>query len=105
MHAKALLPTEKSLGHAQERRRNPRQPTQGVVFFTIKQLDPLEVRGLLEDLSGNGFRAAHDFTGLCPGEQVEFRHDHGTGVAKVIWTRISGSTVESGFLVLEKTSR
>ncbi len=105
MRVKAQLPSKCCSVYEQEKRKNQRQRAEGEVFLTVQQPDPLEVRGRLADLSLTGFRVAHEFTGLCPGQEVAFRHDKGEGVAKVVWTRICGRMVQSGFLILENTTR
>jgi hypothetical protein len=59
-----------------------------------------EVRGKLLDHSAGGFRAQHGCTQLTCGQIVEFRLMAISGVARVVWTRILGDRVESGFLIL-----
>ncbi|HEY3444628.1 MAG TPA: hypothetical protein VGK29_28010 [Paludibaculum sp.] len=43
--------------------------------------------------------------GLLTGQDVEFEHSAARGRARVMWTRILGSNVESGFLILSKPER
>lgn len=60
-----------------------------------------EVRGQLLDRSANGFRAEHRSPGLTCGQVVEFRLPASvTGRARVVWTRIAGEHVESGFFIV-----
>lgn len=86
-----------SLGR--ENRREPRRAANGEVriWMAIPQL--LEVKGQLVDLSGSGFRMAHDCAVLEAGQIVEFSHSETAGRARVIWNRIAGARVETGFLV------
>ncbi len=58
-----------------------------------------EIHGRLVDVSSSGFRMSHGYTALESGQTVEFSHLEATGRARVVWTRISGERVESGFLV------
>jgi len=60
------------------------------------------IEGHLMDISVHGFRAAHKHAGLVTGQEVVFEHSGARGRARVMWTRILGSSVESGFLVLGK---
>ncbi len=59
------------------------------------------IPALLVDVSPGGFRALHQCSTLTSGLEVRFRHEFGTGKARVMWSRISPAIVESGFLVLE----
>ena len=81
----------------QERRTESRSAANGSV-----KLRPDGFAGtaeaLLLDRSAHGFRARHAFKSLTNGQFVDFEHDGGAGRARVIWTRIAGDQVESGFL-------
>jgi hypothetical protein len=84
-----------------EKRREPRMPAEG--RLTICPLDGTRLpafEGRLMDLSHHGFRAAHDFRGLMPGQEVDFQHESGSGRARVVWNRILGPSVETGFFIL-----
>lgn len=59
------------------------------------------VYGSVVDISASGFRATHNCPGLSTGQIVSFRHSLATGRAQVIWTRISGDQVQSGFRYME----
>jgi len=60
-----------------------------------------EVSGRMLDHSARGFRAVHEFPGLTCGQMVQFRVPSASeGRARVIWTRISGARVETGFLIV-----
>jgi len=84
-----------------ERRREPRKATSGPVL--IRPVDSTEAAftGELVDVSPSGFRARHHFARLQAGELVEFDHAQGKGIARVVWVRIVGPSVETGFLVTE----
>jgi hypothetical protein len=58
------------------------------------------VEGRLLDTSAHGFRAVHGCRTLASGQIVNFEHAAATGRARVIWTRIEGDQVQSGFYVL-----
>jgi hypothetical protein len=62
--------------------------------------EPLAIDGKLMDVSSSGFRMAHDCSSLRSGQLVEFTHLEAKGQAQVIWTRILGEGVETGFLVV-----
>ena len=52
------------------------------------------------DYSTNGFRAIHTYVALHTGQVVEFKHAVADGKARVMWNRIAGDKVESGFFVI-----
>jgi hypothetical protein len=89
-----------------EQRAETRHVVQGEVRFTFDEGGSAkggskEIRGKLLDRSTSGFRAEHDCPGLTSGQVVRFRitaSSHGT--ARVVWTRILGERVETGFLIL-----
>jgi hypothetical protein len=84
-----------------EKRREPRQPANGNV--AVDPQDPIVgegFEGMLVDVSAGGFRARHQCPSLYPGLVVSFRHAKDRGQARVVWNRILGEEVESGFLVL-----
>src|SRR5216110_160500 len=89
--------------HAEERRRNPRREVQGVILLKILKSDlrSAPIRASLIDLSASGFRASHTSKEICAGQEVAFCHDEEKGTARVVWTRILGQSVESGFLVCQ----
>jgi len=103
MHLKQSLLVNCPPAHPEERRRNPRREVQGVILLKILKSDlrSSPIRAFLIDLSATGFRASHTSKELCSGQEVAFCHDAGKGVARVVWTRIVGQSVESGFLVCE----
>lgn len=83
-----------------EKRGEQRQAAVGVVEVTFSDPAPLKIEGRLVDLSASGFRMAHDCHSLAAGQVVEFRHVAGVGLARVVWNRIVGRRIESGFVVL-----
>jgi len=56
--------------------------------------------GVLLDTSSHGFRALHNCRTLAAGQVVSFEHSGGSGRARVVWTRIEGDQVQSGFFAL-----
>ena len=54
----------------------------------------------LIDVSQHGFRASHSHVRLATGQEVWFECSGEQGRARVIWTRIMGTEVQSGFLIL-----
>jgi hypothetical protein len=85
-----------------EKRREPRHQATGRLTLHPADGGPgSRIEGQLMDISVHGFRAAHSNAGLGAGQEVRFEHAHARGRAKVVWTRVQGSTVETGFVVLE----
>jgi len=83
-----------------EQRREPRRAVIGEVVFYFGNT-PKQVRARLVDRSTTGFRAEHDSSELTCGQLVEFRFGASAKrVARVVWTRIAGGRVETGFLIL-----
>ena len=83
-----------------EKRKELRQPGQGLV--RVEWGDPvLMLEGRLKDMSPSGFRMVHESRGLLSaGQRVEYVHFASRGKARVVWTRISGAHVETGFMVI-----
>ncbi len=99
MGAKTSHPDRNATQKLIERRWSARLYRAGEVVL-ISDEDPfLEIRGVLCDLSEDGFRAAHQGVRLGAGQQVHFTHPFAQGVATLMWTRVVGKKVESGFLV------
>jgi hypothetical protein len=82
-----------------ENRREPRRSAEGEVRVWFHLPRRCEIQGWLVDLSSSGFRMSHDYTALEAGQRVEFSHLEASGHARVVWTRIAGERVETGFLV------
>ena len=85
-----------------ERRQRDRQPANGPITLWWMECKQCKIEGRLVDASDSGFRVAHDFAGLGPGQHVHFEHARGKGIACTVWTRIVADTVESGFHILSK---
>jgi hypothetical protein len=64
--------------------------------------DPVhhEVTAHLLDYSKSGFRAEHEYPALSTGQIVRFQRMLAWGRARVVWNRILGEKVETGFVVL-----
>jgi hypothetical protein len=91
--------TERSPGQP-NRRQEPRFRAVGPVAIQFTEPFTGRLSGKLVDVSDRGFRAAHNEKSLAAGQRVEFEHAGASGAARVIWTRILGDVVESGFLIL-----
>lgn len=83
-----------------EKRREFRRPANGIVHLKLTTPRPFEVVGRLLDVSDSGFRMTHSYTPLAAGQVVEFRHHENAGRARVVWNRILGDRVETGFLIV-----
>lgn len=99
MRAKPSRRAERVELQVMERRQKERKPAEGEVVFFLHDPD-MEIHGSLLDVSTDGFRAAHQHTALCTGQQVTFHHAFTEGSAEVVWNRVLGDRVESGFLIL-----
>jgi len=95
-----------------ERRAEPRLAESGGVKLRLLDHLACPVEGRLLDTSPRGFRAAHGVAGLSPGAIVAFHWGAPArpgrpverGLARVVWTRITEESVESGFLILQSES-
>ncbi len=85
---------------ATERRRTSRYPSEGEVLLCSFDAPLSAIRGVLSDVSAEGFRATHYRVGLSAGQRVQFRHPFDGGTAIVMWTQVLGQKAESGFLVV-----
>ena len=81
-------------------RREPRRSVHGAVMVRFGAPQPFVIHGKLVDLSASGFRMAHECAQLEAGQVVEFSHGYAAGQARVVWNRIHGQRVETGFLVV-----
>jgi hypothetical protein len=93
------MPPERH-SNASDRRAEPRRPADGAVMLRPEGLMSAPVPGRLVDVAGAGFRARHSAKALVSGQIVEFEFEGAEGHARVVWTRILGESVESGFLIL-----
>ena len=82
-----------------EQRHESRRPGKGNVVVRWSSPRAQQVEGTLVDVSDHGFRMAHACSALTAGQFVEFAHFEAKGRARVVWTRITGSSVESGFVL------
>lgn len=89
---------------APERRHKERQAGEGEVVLFFEDPEPVEIGGRLMDLNTTGFRASHQYAALRGGQVVSFRHAFAQGFAQVVWNRIVGNLVESGFQILSSTT-
>jgi hypothetical protein len=88
------------LMNVSEKRREHRREATGLVHVRFSDPQPQHIEGRLMDVSSGGFRMAHAFASLAPGQIVEFNHIEARGHARVIWNRIIDEEVETGFLVV-----
>ena len=85
-----------------DRRTEPRLPASGQVKLRPEGFATISVPGQMLDINSGGFRARHSFQTLASGNIVEFAYGSVEGRARVVWTRILGAQVESGFLILRE---
>ena len=83
-----------------ERRAEPRVEASGHVRLRITDYLGANLEGVLLDTSAQGFRASHNCPTLAAGQTVLFEHSRAKGRARVVWTRIDGEQVQSGFYVM-----
>jgi len=83
-----------------ERREEPRVEATGAVRLRVEAAASPAVKGTVIDTSARGFRARHDCCDFASGQIVTFEHRLAAGRARIMWTRIIGDLVESGFLIL-----
>jgi hypothetical protein len=87
-----------------DRRTQPRRPANGQVELRPEWFaSTTSVPGQMLDINSGGFRARHSFQALVSGHIVEFTYGRQQGRARVVWTRILGKQVESGFVILPRT--
>jgi hypothetical protein len=83
-----------------ERRQQERSPQSGAIELSFEDPNPVKVTAELIEISGNGFRAAHNAKGLAPGLIVHYVRGVNSGKARVIWTHVLEGRCISGFLIL-----
>jgi PilZ domain len=82
-----------------ERRKEKRQSTSGRVVLAFE--DPeVQVPGELKDESVSGLRVEHQYTDVRSGQFVRVLSDGDEKVARVMWNRRSGKSVESGLMLV-----
>jgi hypothetical protein len=82
-----------------DRRAETRRTEPGDVTLWLNG-SALTVPGHLIDVAKSSFRARHNAPTLRPSHIVEFELAGVSGHARVVWTRVLGDQVESGFLIL-----
>ena len=85
-----------------EKRREHRRAASGTARVRFADPHLCEVEGRLIDISTSGFRMRHACMSLAAGQVVEFSHAEAAGRARVMWNRVLGERVETGFLVVGK---
>lgn len=98
MNRKALAAMRAEIRSLPERRRHPRSPASGAVRLVIDDPQPVLVQGRLVDVSQSGFRASHNSV-LETGREVRFEYAARQGTARVVWKRVWGGRIESGFFI------
>ena len=83
-----------------DRRRERRHRIDAELRFSFDDPSRQEIVGRLLDYSQSGFRATHAYAALHTGQIVHFKHVSADGKARVMWNRISGDSVETGFLII-----
>ncbi len=83
-----------------DRRSTRRFAVEGEVTLSFVDTVPREVIGQLTDYSGEGFSVTHSYCRFIADQSVRYQHVLGNGHAKVVWNRIIGETVETGFLIV-----
>jgi hypothetical protein len=82
------------------RRSQERFNVEGELLLSFDDPVHHEVRAQLVDYSKSGFRAVHEYSALSTGQVVRFQRLVAWGSARVVWNRILGAQVETGFVVL-----
>ncbi len=101
MRARTSSGAKRVIQQTLDRRRIERRPAEGEVVLCLEQLEPILIWGELRDVSSDGFRVRHQHMALCTGQQVSFHHADAEGLAEVVWNRVLGDRVESGFVILK----
>lgn len=88
------------MSDSKERRRHARRLARHDVRLRFEGL-PDEIPGHFIDESETGFRARHRNLAITGNQEVVFRTSTRSGKARVIWNRILGEEVETGFVITE----
>jgi hypothetical protein len=83
-----------------ERRQEERSPQSGAITIVFEDPSPITVLAELIEVSGRGFRAAHDAKALTTGLEVDYATSSSSGRARVMWTHVLEGRCVSGFLIL-----
>ncbi len=100
MHLDDQAASRSGLSSPEDRRAERRYKGRGPLKLVFVDPSRQEVLGRLLDYSKSGFRAMHACAALRSGQVVEFQHAVAVGKARVMWNRIAGDSVETGFLVI-----
>jgi hypothetical protein len=79
------------------RRREVRQDTTGTVEFDVIDEISGSFQGELIETSSHGMRMVHNCPRLERDMRIRFTHPYASGIARVVWNRRTGTSVESGF--------
>jgi hypothetical protein len=92
-------PTRVQLGP--NRRREVRHKARGTVHFDV--IDGLAgpFQGELVETSAHGMRVIHNCLRLERDMRIRFEHPYASGVARVVWNSRTGTSIESGFEILD----
>ena len=97
------MPTETNPNPG-DRRAAPRRPASGTVELRPEWIaSTTSVHAQMLDINSGGFRARHTFQALVSGHIVKYAYGRQRGRARVVWTRILGDQLESGFMILPPT--
>lgn len=83
------------------RRREDRYASSGPVEFDVVNCFADQFHGELVEISAHGMRVVHNCLRLERNMLIRFRHPLGSGLARAVWNRRNGTSVESGFEVQE----
>jgi hypothetical protein len=98
MSRKLLDYPEPRAPHA-NRRGEPRRSASGTGWMELMN-DIGRIKFKLVDTSPSGFCVRHRYGALSAGQKVRFQHAEAQGIAVVIWNRVMGDDVKSGFLIV-----
>jgi hypothetical protein len=68
-----------------------------LIFPEPKQL---EVTAQIVDQSARGYRVAHTYTALSPGQKAQLKAGKKVMHVQVMWTRVAQGRAECGLLIL-----
>ncbi len=97
------MPIENTVAPA-ERRCEIRHRVDAEIRLWPESLDFTAIQGRVLDVANSGFRAQHDCQALGPGQFTRFEYQGVAGRACVVWNRISGGRVETGFRIVRLDS-
>ena len=98
-HTRFSAPDPTSSQSGPNRRREVRQEATGTVKFDVINEIPGSFEGELIETSTHGMRMVHNCPRLERDMLIRFTHPYASGIARVVWNRRTGTSVESGFEV------